>query len=164
MPHIVLHAISRDIESYPLPCLYCQLSSEEDDFTTTAEEEEEKDVLQEIRFIPADEKDLFPLFEALSYASSINPDPASSDDGEDDGGDGAYTGCFDSQGWIGSCMNEEEQEEEEDLPLSEQQTKRLKHWDSLLAASDTSNADSAIHESNEVDGKYDDAEDNNNGM
>jgi len=47
VPYIVLHAITRDVDSYPTPCLYCQLDEEEayvDREDDEEEEEEEGDV------------------------------------------------------------------------------------------------------------------------
>lgn len=41
--YIVLHAVTHDTESYPRPCLYCQLDEDDDD----AE--------QEVFFVPTDE-------------------------------------------------------------------------------------------------------------
>ena len=54
VPYIILHAISRDPESYPIPCLYCQLDKEEEDFIekSECEEGEEKYDTGEVFFIP----------------------------------------------------------------------------------------------------------------
>lgn len=41
MSSITLHAISRDPDAFPRPCLYCQFDSEE---------------LTEVRFVPSDDK------------------------------------------------------------------------------------------------------------
>lgn len=103
IPFIVLHAISRDTESYPEPCLYCQLDSEEDEDP------------HELRVVPADETELYPLFEALSYAASLNPDPP--EDGEEEGDDELI-------------FNPEE------VVLGAEQARRLQRWDELLQESE----------------------------
>lgn len=41
--YVVLHAVTHDTESYPRPCLYCQL------------DEEEEDAEQEVFFVPSDD-------------------------------------------------------------------------------------------------------------
>ena len=102
VPFIVLHALSRDTESYPEPCLYCQLDSEEDEDP------------HELRIVPADESDLYPLFEALSHAASLNPDPP--EDGEEEGDDELV---FDA----------------EEVELGAEQARRLQRWDELLQES-----------------------------
>ena len=62
VPFIALHAISRDPESYPKPCIYCQLDQEEDETP------------DELFLIPDDESVLHPIFDALSKAAMLNPD------------------------------------------------------------------------------------------
>ena len=103
IPFIVLHAISRDKESYPEPCLYCQLDSDEEETT------------DELRVLPPDESDLYPLFEALSHAASLNPDPP--EDGEEEGDDELI---FDSA----------------EVAMGAEQARRLHRWDELLQESD----------------------------
>lgn len=105
IPYICLHAIARDTETYPEPCLYCQLGGND--------EEQEEDLTYELHVMPAEEKDLFPLFEALSYAASINPDPA--EPGEEDGDDDLIFNAT-------------------EVELGAEQARRLEHWDTLLAA------------------------------
>lgn len=100
IPYIVLHAISKDPESYPQPCLYLQLDTDEDASDQST---------NEIHVVTEEEKDLFPLFEAMSYAASINPDAL--DDEDDDG----------------LIFNEQE------VQLGAAQAKHLMHWDDLLA-------------------------------
>jgi hypothetical protein len=57
-----LHAVTHDTESYPFPCLYCQL------------DEEDEDADQEVFFVPADEATLQALFQAFSHVAMLNPD------------------------------------------------------------------------------------------
>ena len=74
---ITLHAISRDPSSYPLPCIYCQLDV--DEFGDEGDDETEFFLISE------NESDLKLIFDALSRAAMLNPDPPV--DGEFDGDD-----------------------------------------------------------------------------
>jgi nucleotide-sensitive chloride channel 1A len=71
VPYIALHAVSRDPNTYPKPCLYCQLDEEED--------------LKEVFFIPQVEDKLADMFDAFSKAAELCPAP--SDFMEDEGGE-----------------------------------------------------------------------------
>lgn len=91
---IALHAISRDADSYPLPCLYCQFARDEPVDDGQEADADEDDMLQNIAanalemfLAPDDEAALLPLFEAFSNASLMNPDPVEpghEHDAEDD--------------------------------------------------------------------------------
>ena len=63
IPFIGLHAISRDINSYPKPCIYCQL------------DQEEGETPEEMYLSPSDSNQLQSIFDALSKAALLNPDP-----------------------------------------------------------------------------------------
>lgn len=75
-PCITLHAISKDPSSFPKPCLYCQVSE--------GGEDEDEDEAKEIYFVPQDPESLSPLFEALSKAALMNPDPPEAEENEGD--------------------------------------------------------------------------------
>eukprot|EP00455_Lapot_gusevi_P047625 TRINITY_DN6467_c0_g1_i2.p1 TRINITY_DN6467_c0_g1~~TRINITY_DN6467_c0_g1_i2.p1 ORF type:complete len:203 (-),score=63.00 TRINITY_DN6467_c0_g1_i2:44-622(-) len=62
-PSISIHAVCRDPDSYPLPCIYCQLD--------LGDEEE----INEVRFVPSDAETLDILFHSFSEGASLNPDP-----------------------------------------------------------------------------------------
>ena len=106
---IALHAISRDADSFPSPCLYCQLARDEDggdgDDDGMEDEDDNMDAedggeatttlktLQDIAsnalemfIVPAAESELRPLFDAFSHASLQNPDPV--EPGHEDDGEG----------------------------------------------------------------------------
>jgi nucleotide-sensitive chloride channel 1A len=83
VPFITLHAISKDPQTYPKPCVYCQVDVEEDEIEQE-EEEGNDDFIKEFFLIPEEEHDLSPIFEALSHAALINPDPYDEDEGNDD--------------------------------------------------------------------------------
>eukprot|EP01031_Cornospumella_fuschlensis_P036826 gene36826-44672_t len=74
VPYITMHSVSRDPETYPKPCIYCQLDSEE-----------ESDSLAELFLVPEEEVDVMKVFEALSHAALLNPDL--DDDGDFEGDD-----------------------------------------------------------------------------
>lgn len=73
--YIILHAVSRDPQTYPVPCIYCQLDEEE---------EEDNERSTELFLSPEDETDILAIFDALSHAALLNPDPVEEDDGGDD--------------------------------------------------------------------------------
>jgi hypothetical protein len=90
---IALHAVSRDADSYPVPCLYCQFAREEDDNYSDGEGDDENEtgdginedlagelqrlasIAVEMFLAPSDEADVMPLFDAFSRAALSNPDP-----------------------------------------------------------------------------------------
>jgi len=70
-PFVGLHAVSRDKEAWPEPCLYCQLRTEEHDG-----DEDEAPEIPELRFVPAEASRLQHLYVVFSEMSSLNVDPA----------------------------------------------------------------------------------------
>lgn len=76
IPFIVLHAISRDLEGFPIPCIYCQF----DDKTSFLGKSE----TDEVYLIPKDESLLQDIFDALSKAAMLNPDPDLEEEYNDD--------------------------------------------------------------------------------
>jgi len=102
---IALHAVSRDEDSYPVPCLYCQFAREEDDNFSDGEDDDENDTgdssgedlageLQrlastavEMFLAPSNEADVMPLFDAFSRAALSNPDPVEPGHEDDEGDD-----------------------------------------------------------------------------
>eukprot|EP00913_Durusdinium_trenchii_P016608 g15612.t1 len=75
------HAVSRDKNAWPDPCLYCQLREEED------ENDEEEVSVPELRFVPAEPSHLQEMFKVFSEMSALNPDPydEQADDSESEG-------------------------------------------------------------------------------
>merc|ERR1711964_240974 len=67
---VILHAICRDVETYPRPCIYCQLDSTTDD---------EDAIVPELRFVPLEETDLDELFGAIAECTALHPDEEMSD-------------------------------------------------------------------------------------
>lgn len=72
--YIVLHAITRDVDSHPKPCIYCQLDTDGDE-----------DECDELFIIPQKEEQLKVIFDGLSNAALKNPDPP--EEGEMEGDD-----------------------------------------------------------------------------
>jgi Regulator of volume decrease after cellular swelling len=78
VPYIVLHAVTRDPDSYPSPCVYCQLDYEgdDDDEEEGKEEVDNKPLLtprDEMFIVPEREEQLKDIFDALSHAALLNP-------------------------------------------------------------------------------------------
>uniref|UniRef100_A0A0E0M5W0 Chloride conductance regulatory protein ICln n=1 Tax=Oryza punctata TaxID=4537 RepID=A0A0E0M5W0_ORYPU len=103
---VSLHAVSRDPEAYPSPCIYTQIEtedgsdeeSEESDSEVNGEVELSK--VTEMRIIPSDPLD--GLFEAFSHCAELNPDPNAESDEENgwahrDEGDEDMTGGSDAE-------------------------------------------------------------------
>eukprot|EP00300_Choanocystis_sp_HF-7_P001031 c10843_g1_i1.p1 GENE.c10843_g1_i1~~c10843_g1_i1.p1 ORF type:complete len:220 (+),score=55.41 c10843_g1_i1:28-660(+) len=95
-PGIVLHAISNDITAFPTVCIYCQTldfidasilpakSSENGSapHEDEADQDDEEEGVNEIRFCPQDASTLQYLYNTITECSSMNPDPAESEDDE----------------------------------------------------------------------------------
>eukprot|EP00389_Voromonas_pontica_P006857 GDKH01010324.1.p1 GENE.GDKH01010324.1~~GDKH01010324.1.p1 ORF type:complete len:244 (-),score=68.52 GDKH01010324.1:82-813(-) len=133
---IVIHAISKDLEAFDRPCIYCQLEAEEDvtrdvsEASDNDEDSEEEDVDEEpeapeIRFIPEQPTDeaLQRIFTCMSAMAELNPDSDGEDDDEDDDAvvAGEGFGMFNSDGWCvagdddeGAMEDAEEDEDDED--------------------------------------------------
>ncbi len=121
--YIVLHAVSRDEQSYPKPCVYCQLDVEE-----TGDEEDEEES-SEVFLVPEHETDLMALFDALSHAALLNPDPE--EEGDEFCGDFVYN--------------------TEEITMGAEQARVLDHLESVFQFPEDD-------EDYEEDGQYDDAE------
>jgi hypothetical protein len=83
VPYIVLHAISRDVDSYPKPCIYCQLDCCQSD--DEEDEENTEDAIDEIFLAPSCDTVLKDMFNAFSAAALNNPDP--DEEGQEEGDD-----------------------------------------------------------------------------
>lgn len=78
-PSIALHAISRDLNTYPQPCLYLMIDSKIDDEGSgmsgeSDEDDDETTAITEIRFIPDDNSALDSMFRAMSECQILHPD------------------------------------------------------------------------------------------
>jgi Regulator of volume decrease after cellular swelling len=78
VPYIMLHAVTRDPESYKDPCVYCQLDYEGDEDEDEEEDAESTDTplmspKDEMFLVPEREEQLKDIFDALSHAALLNP-------------------------------------------------------------------------------------------
>lgn len=91
-----MHAISRDLDAYPMPCIYTQIEMEEDDDYDYGDDEDGDEMqdggrdagdlsrVQEMRFVPSDSSVLENLFKTLCDCALLNPDPEEEREGEAD--------------------------------------------------------------------------------
>lgn len=127
VPYIILHAISRDPESYPVPCLYCQLDKEEEEFVNECEEDGDEYDTGEVFLVPPKGGDdqLQAMFDAFSHAALLNPDPLSGDEGDDyEGTNIATNNCNENS--AGFIFNGEE------VRLGASQAATLAHLESVF--------------------------------
>ncbi|XP_022736852.1 chloride conductance regulatory protein ICln-like isoform X2 [Durio zibethinus] len=83
-----LHAVSRDPEAYPSPCIYTQIETEADEDDSEDSDSECNDVLDlskvtEMRLIPSDASQLDTLFQIFCECAELNPEPI--EEGEEGG-------------------------------------------------------------------------------
>ena len=160
-PTISLHAISRDLGSFPMPCVYCQLDIEQecmqdygggggDGDAQGAEEDEDTDEpsgVSEARFVPAAEAELEAIFKVFCDCALLNP----SDEEESADGDGGFFTAESLAAGAGPALGTAEG--------------NLAHYDRLLAQSGgvggavlPVDAMGAMALSDEATGMFDDAE------
>ncbi|XP_039519674.1 methylosome subunit pICln isoform X2 [Pimephales promelas] len=100
-PSISLHAISRDLSSFPEEHLYVMVNAKLDDEgdgeqqdkapDDALEDDEESDsdsedsqTITEIRFVPSDKAALEPMFSTMCECQALHPDPEDADTDDDD--------------------------------------------------------------------------------
>ena len=161
---IAMHAVSRDTDDFPHPCLYVQLDPEQnisevsdalrqgsgpaskrqrqgaDGAADDLDEDEEEDIdYQEMRLVPADGADeaLDAMFKAMSEGAAANPDPGDDDDDdEDDEGGGFYTN-----------------EDELLAGVSSQQLSMLERYEGMLDAQPAAGAEGRFDDAEEGEGE-----------
>ncbi|KAK9291438.1 hypothetical protein L1049_019385 [Liquidambar formosana] len=77
---ISLHAVSRDPEAYPSPCIYTQIETEADEDEAEGSDSECGETLDlskitEMRLVPSDPSQLDTLFEIFCECAELNPEP-----------------------------------------------------------------------------------------
>ncbi|XP_027353740.1 chloride conductance regulatory protein ICln isoform X2 [Abrus precatorius] len=79
---ISLHAVSRDPDAYPVPCLYTQIDTEADEDHDSDNSDSEFNHVQqdlssirEMRLVPTDPAQLDTLFEIFCEGAELNPEP-----------------------------------------------------------------------------------------
>ncbi|CAJ1978276.1 unnamed protein product [Sphenostylis stenocarpa] len=85
---ISLHAVSRDPEAYPVPCLYTQIDTEvaDDDHSDSESNHIQQDLsnVTEMRLIPSDPSQLDTLFAIFCQCAELNPEPNDEEGEEND--------------------------------------------------------------------------------
>ena len=107
--HVTAHAVSKDLSSYPKPCIYMLYEPTSDDDQDDIEDE---DLNIEIRVVPSAESNLNRLYESITDGQLLHPDPNQPDDNDEfDEGEGGLAMSsqirFDSDGQL--LMNENEE-------------------------------------------------------
>jgi len=91
-----MHAISRDVEAYPQPCIYTQIENGNETEEEFEEDEDAQEPLEpeingtpsdlshvtEMRLVPKDSSVLDHLFQVLCDCAVLNPDPEVEQEGE----------------------------------------------------------------------------------
>ncbi|CAM6099263.1 unnamed protein product [Calypogeia fissa] len=90
-----MHAISRDPEAYPVPCIYTQIESAADEEDWESVEEGDEELLEnenhveedlstvsEMRLVPREPNGLDQLFQVLCDCALLNPDSDGEQEGE----------------------------------------------------------------------------------
>ncbi|KAK1415356.1 hypothetical protein QVD17_31137 [Tagetes erecta] len=84
---VSLHAVSRDPEAFPSPCIYTQIDTgDEDDESESSDSESDETLdlskIDEMRLVPSDPNQLDALFEVFSECAELNPEPVEEDEQE----------------------------------------------------------------------------------
>lgn len=115
-PSVALHAVSRDLSSFPHECLYLMIDGNLDDAAPTSGEngsnsndEDEEPAPSEIRFVPDNKSSLDTMYKAMSECQALHPDPTDSISEEDE------EGCYDD------AEEDEDEGAEYDVGAAEQQ-------------------------------------------
>ncbi|KAI4323997.1 hypothetical protein L6164_023565 [Bauhinia variegata] len=81
-----LHAVSRDPEAYPVPCIYTQIETEDEDQSSDSDSEcnDTLDLskIREMRLVPSDPSQLDTLFAIFCECAELNPEPHEEDEEE----------------------------------------------------------------------------------
>ncbi|XLS77897.1 hypothetical protein HN51_062122 [Arachis hypogaea] len=106
---ISLHAVSRDPDAYPHPCLYTQIDINAEEDGSENSDSESSDIqdlsrITEMRLIPSDPTQLDTLFQVFCECAELNPEPNDEEGEEHD--------------WVFSADQMEGEEEEEEGYIS----------------------------------------------
>ncbi|XP_061359400.1 chloride conductance regulatory protein ICln isoform X2 [Gastrolobium bilobum] len=116
---ISLHAVSRDPEAYPVPCLYTQIETEADDEDNSDNSDSECNGVQdlsnirEMRLVPSDPTQLDAMFEVFCECAELNPEPNDEEGEEHD--------------WVFSADQMEDEKAEEEGYISQNPANSLGH-------------------------------------
>ncbi|KAH7537899.1 hypothetical protein FEM48_Zijuj03G0141900 [Ziziphus jujuba var. spinosa] len=115
-----LHAVSRDPEAYPSPCIYAQIETGADEGESEDSDSESNGVVElskttEMRLVPSDPSQLDALFEVFCECAELNPEPIEEEDREE-------------HNWIFSASQMEDEvaeDEDSDWHLSQNSTNSI---------------------------------------
>mmetsp|Transcript_5985 Transcript_5985/g.13783 ORF Transcript_5985/g.13783 Transcript_5985/m.13783 type:complete len:190 (+) Transcript_5985:85-654(+) len=111
---VLMHAVSRDPNTFPHPCIYCQIHGCQEQLGggAMADEEvvgamDEDEQVTEVRFAVDDEQGLSVLFQVFSECQALHPDDVEQDEGEfmfnvDEVEEGALSAAMGQSGIIGA--------------------------------------------------------------
>lgn len=145
-PKICLHAISRDLTSFPQECLFVQvdgklLGQDADGESDSSSEGDDDDMpTTEVRFVPEDKRSLESIYKAMSDCQILHPDPEDADSDE-----------FGNQGEFYEGVDRIEQ-------LTEQGQMYLQRFERMLQAGQGDAPSSEVANGND-EGDYEDAND-----
>ncbi|KAB1208187.1 Chloride conductance regulatory protein ICln [Morella rubra] len=113
-----LHAVSRDPEAYPSPCLYTQIETEADEDESEGSDSETSDALDlskisEMRLVPSDPSQLDTLFDVFCECAELNPEP--------------LDGPEEEHNWVFSADQMEDEAAEEDVHFAQNPTNSIGH-------------------------------------
>ncbi|KAG6619821.1 hypothetical protein I3842_Q079000 [Carya illinoinensis] len=116
---ISLHAISRDTEAYPSPCIYTQIETEADEDDSEGSDSESSAVLdlskiREMRLIPSDPSQLDALFDIFCECAELNPEPIDEEEEEE-------------HNWVFSADQLEDEAAEEEGHFSQNPSNSIGH-------------------------------------
>ncbi|KAH9610391.1 hypothetical protein KSS87_018488 [Heliosperma pusillum] len=83
---ITLHAISRDPEGYPSPCIYTQIETGDDGDDDEDDDEGPSEIskTKEMRLVPSDPNQLETLFNVFCEGAELNPEPMAMEGGDEE--------------------------------------------------------------------------------
>ncbi|XP_064456185.1 methylosome subunit pICln-like [Ornithodoros turicata] len=114
-PSVALHAVSRDLTSFPQECLYLMIDGDLDEAEPLANENSDNEnntddpISSEIRFVPENKSSLDAMYKAMSECQALHPDPTDSISEEEEG-------CYDDA----DDDDEEDEGAEYDVRAAEQ--------------------------------------------
>ncbi|XP_062153693.1 chloride conductance regulatory protein ICln [Alnus glutinosa] len=113
-----LHAISRDPEAYPSPCIYAQIETEADEDESEGSDSEGSDALDlskitEMRLVPSNPSQLDTLFDIFCQCAELNPEPIDEQEQE--------------HNWVFSADQIEDETAEEEDQFSQNPTNSIGH-------------------------------------
>uniref|UniRef100_A0A1X7VQZ5 Methylosome subunit pICln n=1 Tax=Amphimedon queenslandica TaxID=400682 RepID=A0A1X7VQZ5_AMPQE len=165
-PLISLHAVSRDVNVFPYPCLYllyCQEEEEEEDDDDIEDEGSPVEKITEFRFIPLSPDSLDSMYSALCECQALYPDSELSSDSQADEEEelGEGVELIEDEG---SARGLFYTSAEEGFPhLSSQGMATLQHLEQVIQMPRPEEFESMVQEGYSNGGQYEDANEEEGG-